>query len=73
MNHVTDTRRELAEIYKGLKDGSLDLHRASEMNNTIGKFLSTYKLELAKCALTGEKPEISFLDSTPRLKDNAAR
>lgn len=63
MKNVHEMRRELVAIFSGVKANTLDLKKAAEMNNTIGKMLGTLKVELAYAALTGRKPNIPFISA----------
>ena len=61
--NVVDLRSELLNVFSELRAGTVDLPMAQELNNTAGKVLNTIKVELAKAALCGEKPQIKFLGS----------
>ncbi len=61
MTNVVDMRNELLNVFTELREGTIKLSIAQELNNTAGKILNTVKVELAKAALCGEKPVIAFL------------
>lgn len=70
MKNLTQLRDELTATFKNLKDGSLDVAQAAEMNNTAGKIISTVKVELEYAALRKEAPTIAFLaDTKAKAKD----
>lgn len=64
MTTITDIRDQLIEVFNGLRDGSVELKDAAEINNTAGKIISTAKTQIAYSALRGEAPYIPFLDTT---------
>ena len=61
ITNVVDMRNELLGVFVELREGTIELPIAAELNNTAGKVLNTIKVELAKAALCGEKPQIKFL------------
>lgn len=64
MTTITDIRDQLIEMFNGLRDGSVDIKDAVEINNTAGKIINTAKVQIAYSALRGEAPYIPFLDTT---------
>lgn len=64
MTTITDIRNQLIEIFNGLRDGTVDIKDAVEINNTAGKIINTAKVQIAYSALRGEAPYIPFLDTT---------
>lgn len=64
MTTITDIRNQLIEIFNGLRDGTVDIKAAVEINNTAGKIINTAKVQIAYSALRGEAPYIPFLDTT---------
>lgn len=63
MNSISKLREELAEVFQGLKDGSVDTKVASEMNNSAGKIIGTVKVQLEYASLKKDKGyTIAFLD-----------
>lgn len=63
MKNIKELRSELSGIFAGLKNGTLDVKVASEMNNSAGKIINTVRAELEYSALSGEKRKIDFLES----------
>ena len=61
IDNVVGLRSELLNVFCELRSGAIELPIAQELNNTAGKILNTIKVELAKVALCGEKPNIKFL------------
>ncbi len=66
IDNVVDMRNELLSVFGELREGKIELPIAQELNNTAGKVLNTIKVELAKSALCGEKPQIKFLGSNAK-------
>lgn len=62
VTNVSELRDELLKMFCELREGTIELPIAQELNNTAGKVLNTIKVELAKAALCGEKPKIPFLE-----------
>lgn len=65
---VTDIRNDLINVFQGLRDKTMDVKDAVEINNTAGKIISSAKVQLAYHALRGECPEIPFLAAAPTTK-----
>jgi hypothetical protein len=63
MTTITDIRDQLVEVFNGLRDGSVEVKDAIEINNTAGKIINTAKVQIAYSALRGEHPHIPFLDT----------
>ena len=61
MKTMKELRKELASVFEGLKDGSVELKDAAEMNNTAGKIINTARTQLEYSKLRKEKPDIDFL------------
>lgn len=61
MKNISDLSNELQQIFEQLKNDSIDIKKASELNNTAGKIISVYKTQLSYAALRGDKPDIKFL------------
>jgi hypothetical protein len=62
MKNITELTTELTTLYQALKDGTIDVKFASEMNNTAGKIINVQKVQLEYAALRDEKPSIEFLE-----------
>jgi len=60
--HVTELTTQLANLYKSLKEGTIDVKIAAEMNNTAGKIINVQRVQLEYAALRKETPNITFLD-----------
>lgn len=63
---ITDIRNNLIDVFNGLRDGTLEIKDAVEINNTAGKIISSAKVQLAYHALRGECPEMPFLAAETR-------
>jgi hypothetical protein len=62
MNNIVELTAHLADLYKDLKNGTIDVKVASEMNNTAGKIINAQKVQLEYAALRNAAPNIPFLD-----------
>lgn len=60
MNNVTELRTELANVFAGVKDGSLEIEKAEAMNNTAGKILKSLAVELSYFNQIKQVPSIAF-------------
>lgn len=63
---ITDIRNDLIDVFNSLRDGTLEIKDAVEINNTAGKIISSSKVQLAYHALRGECPEMPFLAADTR-------
>lgn len=63
MKHITDVRKEVIDIFKQLKVGTIDPKVASEMLNAAGKITSMCKAQLTYHALRREAPDMPFIAS----------
>lgn len=61
MTTITDIRDQLIDVFNGLREGSIEIKDAVEINNTAGKIINTAKVQIAYSALRGEAPHIPFL------------
>jgi hypothetical protein len=52
--------KELSDLYKGLKSGSIRPVTAREMNLTAAAIQSNVRLELLNARLKGEVPNLAF-------------
>jgi hypothetical protein len=64
MTNITDIRNQLIEVFDGLRNGTIKVADAVEINNTAGKIINTAKVQIAYSALRSEAPYIPFLDTT---------
>jgi len=71
MTTITDIRNNLIEVFNGLRDGSIDIKDAVEINNTAGKIINSAKVQIAYSALRGEAPNIPFLQTATGPKQRA--
>ncbi len=61
MKTMRELRDQIIATTAGLKDGSLDIRIAIELNNAAGKIINTVRTQLEYSKLRKEKPEITFL------------
>ena len=62
MTTISDIRDDLIGVFNGLRDGTMEIKEASEINNTAGKIINTAKVQLAYFALRGDRPNLDFLE-----------
>jgi hypothetical protein len=62
MKNIRDLRDGLLKVFMDLKNDTLEVRAASEMNNAAGKIVNTVKVQLEYSALRKEKPAIDFLE-----------
>jgi hypothetical protein len=70
MKHISELSTELATLYDGLKNGTIEVKVAAEMNNTAGKIIHAQRVQLEYAALRKEEPDIAFM-KTKAKKVNA--
>ena len=63
MKNITELRDELATVFAGLKNGTLDHTQAAEMNNAAGKIINTVKVQLEYADMRGEAPNIPCMST----------
>lgn len=68
MKSIQQVREELAKVFEGVKNGTLNHKDAAELNNSAGKIISSLKVELEYYALRDEKPQIPFIDGESQTK-----
>jgi hypothetical protein len=61
MKNITELNTHLTTLYQALRDGTVDVKTAAEMNNTAGKIINVQKVQLEYAALRNEAPNIEFL------------
>jgi adhesin HecA-like repeat protein len=66
MKNISELTTDLSALYGQLRDGTVDIKLATELNNTAGKIISAHKVQLAYHALRDEKPTIPFLAAPVR-------
>jgi adhesin HecA-like repeat protein len=65
MKHISELTTELSALYDGLKNGTVDVKVAAELNNTAGKIIHAQRVQLEYAELRKEQPNIKFMSSTP--------
>lgn len=58
---ISELREELSAAIIGIKEGNQTAANANAITNAVGKVLSTVKLEMEYCKLTGKTPKIGML------------
>ena len=71
MNHISDLTTELSTLYEGLKNGTIEVKTAAEMNNTAGKIIHAQRVQLEYAVLRKEQPEIAFMKTEAKAKIEA--
>lgn len=61
MKNIDEMTARLSHLFNQIESDQIDLKKAAELNNTTGKILKAYQLQLALHALRGEAPNIPFL------------
>jgi len=61
MKTMKDLRDNIIQTMENLKDGSVDIKIAAELNNSAGKIINTVRTQLEYSKLRKEKPQIDFL------------
>ena len=61
MKTITDLNAHLIDLFHALKDGTIDVKTAGEMNNTAGKIINVQKVQLEYATLRNEAPNVPFL------------
>ena len=69
MKHISELSTELSALYEGLKNGSIEVKVAAEMNNTAGKIIHAQRVQLEYAALRKEEPDIAFMKTKPKAKE----
>ena len=71
MKNVEELREHLANVFLGIKDGTVKHKDAAELANLAGKMINSAKVQVEYYALRKETPYISFLESTIKSKSKA--
>jgi hypothetical protein len=58
---ISQLAENLTNLFDAISADEIDLKKAAELNNTAGKVLKVYQVQLAYHALRGESPDIAFL------------
>ena len=62
MKNANEMTEELQRLYFALKDGTIDLKAAAEMNNCVGKMIGIAKVQIKLSVITDTQPNIPFLN-----------
>jgi len=68
MKHISELTTELSTLYEGLKNGTMDVKIATEMNNTAGKIINAQRVQLEYAELRKEQPDIDFMKTKAKPK-----
>jgi len=68
MKHISELSTELSALYEGLKNGTIEVKVAAEMNNTAGKIIHAQRVQLEYAALRKEEPDIAFMKTKAKPK-----
>jgi hypothetical protein len=68
MKHISELTTELSTLYEGLKNGTMDVKIATEMNNTAGKIINAQRVQLEYAELRKEQPDIDFMKTKTKPK-----
>ena len=63
MKHISELTTELSSLYEGLKNGTVDVKVATEMNNTACKIINAQRVQLEYADLRKEQPNIEFMST----------
>ena len=68
MKHISELTIQLSDLYEELKNSTIDVKIAAEMNNTAGKIIHAQRVQLEYAALRKEEPEIAFMKTKSKPK-----
>ena len=68
MKHISELTTELSSLYDGLKNGTVDVKIAAELNNTAGKIINAQRVQLEYAELRKEQPDIDFMKTKAKPK-----
>jgi len=68
MKHISELTVQLSDLYEGLKNGTIEVKVAAEMNNTAGKIIHAQRVQLEYAALRKEEPDIAFMKTKAKPK-----
>ena len=71
MKHISELTTELSALYDGLKNGTVDVKVAAELNNTAGKIIHAQRVQLEYAELRKEQPDIDFMKTKAKPKAQA--
>ena len=61
MKHIHELTTELTALYEALKNGTIEVKTATEMNNTAGKIINAQRVQIEYASLRNEAPHIPFM------------
>jgi hypothetical protein len=61
MKNINELRANLSDLFTAIKEGSVDVKVAAEMNNTAGKIIASIKAQNEYAELRAEAPSIAFM------------
>lgn len=61
MENIKALRTEMADVFKQLKEETIETKRAHELSNAAGKILGTVAAQLKYALQRGEVPYVEFL------------
>lgn len=62
MQNSSELRKQLSEVFEGLKDDKITPEKASQFANLAGKIINSANVQVKYYALKKETPSIPFLD-----------
>ena len=68
MKHISELTVQLSDLYEGLKNRTIDVKGAAEMNNTAGKIIHAQRVQLEYAELRKEEPDIAFMKTKAKPK-----
>ena len=68
MKHISELTVQLSDLYEGLKNRTIDVKVAAEMNNTAGKIIHAQRVQLEYAELRKEQPDIPFMKTKAKPK-----
>jgi hypothetical protein len=68
MKHISELTVQLSDLYEGLKNRTIDVKVAAEMNNTAGKIIHAQRVQLEYAELRKEEPDIAFMKTKAKPK-----
>jgi hypothetical protein len=61
--NVVELREDLSKLFDEIKNETIEVNIAAEMNNTAGKIIGTLKSELEYAHARGIIPNIAYLEA----------
>ena len=69
MKSISNLTESLSNLFNQINDDSIDLKKAGELNNTAGKILKAYQVQLMYHAMRAEAPDIPFLSADAKAPE----